>query len=136
MSIKSRRLTLTFTALMRTAIAIFLLSLLLAIQTPVGQLIKFPLLIEHFMKHQQKDGVSLVDFLKNHYDSNHNDADKPEDEQLPFKSVYYYAIGHAIVPGLVQAVSFNELPADRKVQLADNYVLQQHLADIFRPPRA
>ncbi|HET9744643.1 MAG TPA: hypothetical protein VFP97_02955, partial [Chitinophagaceae bacterium] len=69
---------------MRTVATIFLLVLMVSIQTPIGQLFKLPLLIEHFIKHQKRNGVSLIDFLEEHYSSGHNDADLPEDEQLPF----------------------------------------------------
>ncbi len=120
---------------MKTAATIFLLVLMVSIQTPVGQLFKLPLLIEHFIQHQKKDGVSLIGFLDDHYSSNHHDADLPEDEQLPFKSITFYAIGYAIVPGVIKANVLIPVPADNKVIIPDTYTPQQHLASIFHPPR-
>lgn len=120
---------------MRTATTIFLLVLLVSVQTPVGQLFKLPNLIEHFMKHQKQDGVSLITFLQDHYTPDHNDADLPEDEQLPFKNFTFYIIGYAIVPGVIKTSVFNSLPADKKVIFPDTYAPQQHLARIFHPPR-
>lgn len=120
---------------MRTAATILVLVLLMSIQTPVGQLFKFPLLIEHFVKHQKQDGVSLFGFLVDHYTDGHKDADLPEDEQLPFKSIILYSIGYAVVPSVVQTHISVALPADQKVICLDSYVPQQHIASIFHPPR-
>ena len=120
---------------MRIAVTICLLILLVSIQTPVGQLFKFPMLVEHFVKHQNKDGVSLQDFLEDHYNKNHNDADLPEDEQLPFKSTVFYAIGFAVLPGIINTSELIILPAEKKIIFPDLSAPQQHLASIFHPPQ-
>lgn len=120
---------------MRALATIFLLLLLVSIQTPVGQVFKLPMLIEHFIKHQKQEGVSLIDFLQDHYTSDHNDADLPEDEQLPFKNITFYTIGYAIVPDVIKTNVFVPLPADKKVIFPDTYTPQQHFASIFHPPR-
>jgi len=121
---------------MMKAAAIFLLVLLVSIQTPFGQLLKLPLLVEHFKKHQKQDGVSLIVFLEDHYLSHHNDADLPEDEQLPFKNITFNSIGYAIVIPAVQANIFAPLPVKKKISFSDIYTPQQHLASVFHPPRA
>jgi len=120
---------------MMKAATIFLLALLVSIQTPLGQLLKLPLLVEHFIKHQEQDGVSLIDFLEDHYLSDHNDADLPEDEQLPFKNITFNSIGYAIVIPVIQANIFAPLPAKKKMTFPDIYTPQQHLTSIFHPPR-
>ncbi len=120
---------------MRSTVTIFLLVLLASIQTPVGQLFKLPVLIEHFVKHQKQDGFSLIAFLEDHYTSDHKDADFQEDEELPFKSITFHTIGYAIVPGLNKTNVLVPLPTDKKVIFTDTYAPQQHLASIFRPPR-
>lgn len=121
---------------MRTPVTIFLLVLMVSIQTPVGQLFKLPLLIEHLIKHQKQYGVSLFGFLQDHYSPDHNDADLPEDEQLPFKNITFYTIGYAIVPGVFKTTVFITLPADRRIIFPETYTPQQHLGSIFHPPRA
>jgi hypothetical protein len=121
---------------MKTAASIFLLILMLSIQTPLGQLVKLPLLIEHFIKHQKQDGVSMLGFLANHYAADHNDADLPEDENLPFKNISFNTIGYAIVTPASQANVFAPLPADKKVNFPGIYTPQQHLTSIFHPPRS
>lgn len=68
--------------------SIFILSIYLISITELSQLVKLPLLIEHFSEHKQKDGhMSLWKFLHMHYSQNKlNDADHEKDMKLPFKS--------------------------------------------------
>ena len=120
---------------MKKCAAIFLLVLLVSIQTPAGQVFKLPILIEHFMNHQRQDGVSLLGFLQDHYAPNHHDADLPEDEQLPFKNITFYTIGYAIVPGVIRTTVFVEPTGNKKVIFPETYAPQQHLGSIFHPPR-
>ena len=119
---------------MKNAATIFLLVLLVSIQTPLGQLLKLPMLVEHYIKHQKQEVVSFIDFLHNHYASDHTDADLPEDEQLPFKNIPLQAIGYAIVTPETQEGTFVTLPMEKKV-VPDTYSPQKHLASIFHPPR-
>jgi hypothetical protein len=114
---------------------IFLLVLMLSVQSPVGQLFKIPLLIEHFNKHQKQQGLSFIEFLCDHYSSGHNDEDLQEDEQLPFKTLNLYPAGYAIVPGGIKTSACIRVPADKKIIFIDAYAPQQHLARIFHPPR-
>lgn len=66
---------------------IFLASYLLSL-TELNQLIKLPLLVEHFAEHQQNDKeLTLIKFLNMHYSNDDdNDGDNEKDAQLPFKS--------------------------------------------------
>ena len=120
---------------MRSFTTILLLVLLTFTQTPLGQLIKLPILIEHYYKHKLHDGVSLLEFLNDHYASKHYDADQPEDERLPFKTMILQHTDLAVVPAAVKpdfAVCF-EIQA--KLMFRDTYTPQQHLCNIFHPPR-
>ena len=117
------------------ATTIFLLTVMVSIQTPLGQLFKLPLLIEHYIKHQKQDGVSLIGFLKDHYASNHKDADLPEDEQLPFKNTTYHNIAYAIVTLDVHTNIVAPLAIEKKIVLPDTFTPQQHSGSIFHPPR-
>ena len=111
------------------------MSLMLSIQTPLGQLFKLPLLVEHYIIHQKQDSVSLFTFLIDHYSTNNNDRDLPEDEQLPFKNITCYSIGYAIVTSVIQTNILAPLPAEEEIVFSDIYSPQQHLAGIFHPPR-
>jgi hypothetical protein len=114
---------------------IVLLTLFSFTQTPLGQLLKLPVLIEHFQKHQEQNGDSLLGFLKDHYATEHQDADQSEDQQLPFKTVLLQNIGFAVVPGFLSNDLFIDLEIPLKVTLNDACAPQQHLSAIFHPPR-
>lgn len=121
---------------MKTVISIFILVIMVSIQTPVGQFFKLPLLIEHFIKHQKQNGVSFIGFLNDHYSSGHTDNDLPEDNQLPFKNITFHTIGYAIVPGIIKATIILSFHGEKKVVFPETYAQQQHLASIFHPPKA
>ncbi|TAH39919.1 MAG: hypothetical protein EYC69_12495 [Bacteroidetes bacterium] len=70
---------------MKKALALLLFSAYLISTTEIGQLLKLPLLIEHFFKHkEQSESHSIYDFFSMHY-GEHAGSDK-EHEKLPFKS--------------------------------------------------
>lgn len=120
---------------MRTTVAICLLVLLSLTQTPIGQVVKLPFLVEHYYKHRKVEDVSLMRFLVDHYSGQHRDADRSEDEQLPFKMVVLQSMAAAVLPTVVT----NELSVKRyvpeKILCRQNYFPRQHLASIFHPPR-
>lgn len=68
--------------------AIFFIVVLLLAQTPLQQLLKVPVLIEHYKEHKANNGdISFLDYIRLHYFSgNHKDADYDRDMQLPFRA--------------------------------------------------
>jgi hypothetical protein len=120
---------------MKKAVTIFLLVLTISLQTPFGQLIKLPLLVEHYIKHQKQNGVSLINFLEDHYASNHKDADFPEDQQLPFKSTTIDNNNYVVVTPIVQVNAAGPLPTEKKMIIPGRYTPQQHPGSIFHPPK-
>lgn len=52
------------------------------------QLLKTPLLIQHFRLHRENKPTGIIDFLALHYNGKEekNDTDQREDNTLPFKS--------------------------------------------------
>lgn len=120
---------------MKTASAIVLLVLMVSVQTPILQVFKVPALIGHFNKHQQDETVTLIGFLNDHYSPNHNDADLPEDQQLPFKSITLFTMGFAIVPGFIKTTIFVPVVSDNRPAFNGTYSPQMHLTNIFHPPR-
>jgi hypothetical protein len=120
---------------MKNAAAIFLVILLMSVQTPLGQFLKVPLLIEHYIKHQKQDGISFTSFLKDHYAPDHNDGEMPEDEQLPFKELAFQNIGFAIFAPLIQTEVLLPLKAEKRIVFSDGTHPQKHLMSIFHPPR-
>lgn len=72
---------------MKRLISILLLSLYLVSTTELYQLLKMPLLIEHYIQHKNLDPeMSITAFLKIHYDDPVKDSDYDQDQRLPFVS--------------------------------------------------
>ena len=109
--------------------------LMVSTQTPAGELLKLPLLIEHFIKHQQQNGLSFLRFIEEHYTIDHRDADFPEDEQLPFKNITSYNIDYAVLPASFHTIASIPLFVDEKINYQDGYLPRLNLNSIFHPPR-
>jgi hypothetical protein len=75
---------------MKKHIALILLSFYLFSATPLHELLKFPMLVQHFMEHKaQNNQLSFFSFLEMHYASgSSHDVSKGHDMKLPFKSCH------------------------------------------------
>lgn len=108
---------------------------MVSLQTPFGQFLKLPLLVEHFKKHQKLENISLMHFLEDHYTTEHQDSDQPEDEQLPFKNQMLYSIGYAILTPVALSNTVALLPDKIKIVFPDKDIPQEQAGSIFHPPR-
>jgi len=77
---------------MKKTIAISFLFIFLCANTEIGQLLKLPNLIHHFLEHHDHENdhnISFIAFVKSHYNNKqHSDTDKhDEHNNLPFKTV-------------------------------------------------
>lgn len=111
------------------------MTVMVALHTPAGQLLKLPALVTHYMKHQKLEGISFFVFLEDHYVLKHQDADQPEDEQLPFKAAITYTIGYAIVTATVHTPVVIPLAAIKKGSYANTDIPRMFPGGIFHPPR-
>lgn len=124
---------------MNRRIPIFFLLLFTLAQTELHQLLKLPVLIEHFREHRVLDpGKSFLSYLAEHYhDEADQDNDYQRDMQLPFKTT-----------DCITAISFVfELPYSYSIERVfaginkeynihtDNYAVRQNLDNVFQPPR-
>jgi hypothetical protein len=75
---------------MRRVSAIALLFLYLSVNTDLLEIMRFPVLFEHFYEHKQVNReFSFVGFIVLHYfRSDVKDADYERDQQLPFKGTH------------------------------------------------
>ena len=73
---------------MRKIIAISFLFIYACATTELGQVLKLPVLVQHFIKHKQEDKtITFFAFLNMHYaHGDVKDADYDEDMKLPFKT--------------------------------------------------
>jgi hypothetical protein len=118
-------------------LSIYLISL-----TELNQLVKFPLLVKHFIEHKEKDGnLSLWAFLDMHYaHGDVKDADYDEDMKLPFKSHggCVNSFSMAFIPNDV----FNPFtkPAFKETKTysvyQEDFLKSAYLSFIWQPPKS
>lgn len=75
-----------FVALRKTA-AIFMLILFLFANTELHELLRLPVLVQHYLEHRTLNhDESFADFLAEHYSNEHGKSNGKEHHDLPFKS--------------------------------------------------
>lgn len=128
--------------MMKRLLSICLLFCYLISITELSQLMKLPLLIEHFSEHKQKDeGMSLWKFLSLHYSQNtthgtHNEMDM----KLPFKS--HDGCINSVVSESVPSsfYFFSSKPVFSHNNAYSNYTEQfltsAYLSSIWQPPKS
>ncbi|MBS1771238.1 MAG: hypothetical protein JST82_00155 [Bacteroidetes bacterium] len=126
---------------MSRAITIFLISSLIWVQTPIGQLLKIYTLVEHYYEHKSENkDLSILGFLSMHYA--HDTDDHPghdRDMQLPFKQC-------STVSFVISFFEHNGFQLPQKIMYAavtkslSRYTSPFHAAEalskIWQPPRA
>ena len=109
--------------------------------TATKELLKLPVLVEHFYDHQDENkNIRLPAFLVMHYFlEDGTDKDAAEDKQLPFKSADQMATCtfNSLTPP-----SFIQLPAGYSTGLENQFCTHiqlspaaEHLPGIWQPPR-
>ncbi|MET3877219.1 hypothetical protein [Chitinophaga sp. OAE865] len=125
---------------MRKAVAIFLMALYLLGTTEAGQVLKLPLLVEHYIKHKgESPGTTIFSFFKMHYvDPQPYDADYQQDMELPFKTcLYFFTLTPPSILPVLPQLSF-KVPAEAPVMrelMNDEIPPYLPLHSIFQPPR-
>ncbi len=76
-------------AVVKKAISIFFLAIYLLSTTQLGELLKLPILVHHFVEHKTENkNLSFLAFLEIHYaHGSPHDADYDKDMKLPFKTI-------------------------------------------------
>jgi hypothetical protein len=125
---------------MSKKLAILLLSVHLMGNTELGQLLKFPQLVNHFIQHRQENtDLSFVEFLVMHYAG--DDGTKEDDDydrQLPCHNVNQSTVNIAYSPMV------NETPLIKDFfftqnEYSDNMLsvtFPKHVTLILQPPRS
>lgn len=74
---------------MKKTVAILFMFLFLTAHTVLGQVLRLPILIHHYIEHVELENKSLIDFLSEHYADkiNHPDDKHHDHEKLPFKTI-------------------------------------------------
>jgi hypothetical protein len=123
----------------RKASTIFFLVLFVLAQTELHQLMKLPVLIEHFIEHRQlNSSITLLDFLKEHYQGHTvMDNDYQRDMQLPFKTADCLTAISFVFEEPV-SIEFEQQVAEIRKEYnlhKGSFSSSQALHSIFQPPR-
>jgi hypothetical protein len=123
-------------------ICILFLGAYLISSTELRQLLKFPLLIQHYAEHkEQNNNLSLLQFLAMHYnDEDIIDLDYSKDQQLPFKSQDGYT---GTLLSVFEPTHFYSLIPKAEIALPvahtisnDTFISSSFRSSIWQPPKA
>ena len=125
---------------MKRLSALFFFTLYLLSTTEASQLLKLPVIIQHYQEHQQLNKhISFFAFLDMHYmHGSPHDEDYDRDMQLPFKRADHHAsLSPVSVPASVRVVlSAHTIPASPVFIIRnDDHLYSTYYPVIFQPPR-
>jgi len=107
--------------------------------TELDQLLRFPLLIKHYVIHKSENpGITVAMFIKMHYiDPQLFDGDYLEDMQLPFKQADDHClILPTVVPEPFVTLCHETRPLPYEYNLFNSpYTPILNRGNIFKPPR-
>ena len=126
---------------MKKASAILFLTIYLLSTMAAQQLMKLPVVFQHYNEHKQEDkSISVLRFLAIHYlHGSPKDKDYDRDMQLPFKtsgdcvSSIAIAFVSLIVPFTINKPV--EITEKKNYIVLDQYILSSYLASIWQPPK-
>jgi hypothetical protein len=110
--------------------------------TEAYQLLKLPVVFQHFKEHKKEDkNISFLQFLAMHYlHGSPKDKDYERDMQLPFKTSgeYLSSVSPDFVPAVltIPITKTVEAPEKRKLSLQVLYLQSPCLSAIWQPPKS
>lgn len=126
---------------MRQIIALSLLFLYLFTSTEISELLKFPILVQHYKEHQQEHPeITFASFVNQHYTQGDvNDVDRDQDLKLPYKSIdFTHATSFTVLP-TITSLEFNEVIAFELLKAPTNYYnivfSSDNFSTIWQPPK-
>lgn len=124
---------------MKRFIAISFLFLFLTANTALGEILRLPTLLKHYIQHEEKENTSFFEFLKLHYADKINHPDDHQNHhKLPFKTMDFHSL-QVISQDVPVLISFAQIITDSIV--IKNAIRQQQfhsnsfLNNIWQPPR-
>ncbi len=110
--------------------------------TQLHELLKFPLLVEHYMEHkEQNNDLTLWNFLYMHYAyGDVKDADYDKDMKLPFKShtncpttSLSVSLLHSIFTFALKKPAFFE--SKSSFYFGEQFLINAYLSSVWQPPK-
>ena len=122
---------------------IFLIGIYLFCSTELKELVKLPVLFQHFFEHKELDQqMTFLGYLEHHYsDVPHTDNDADRDNQLPFKTNDLFA-GNVLSPAVaphfaIQIKKTSQLIVVQKIRVNNDYVdVLAYTGKIWQPPKS
>lgn len=101
--------------------------------TNMGEVLKVPMFIEHFMEYEG----NLSEFVMEHYDNHKKDADWDLDQELPFINPPIVLTVHAHLPDYTFEI---KKPKEVRIPQKNSIYKEKdfsdlYLSSIFQPPR-
>lgn len=130
---------------MRRVLAILFLSVYLISTTELVQLLKFPMLVEHYFEHKEKNPqINVMEFLALHYEGNHlenhpHDEDYEHDQQLPFiVHIDVLSVSFVLTPPFSFEIETRKLVGKepKALPLDDAFSDNNYLSAIWQPPKS
>jgi hypothetical protein len=131
-----------FTIILKKPISIFFLTVYLFSVTEAGQLVKLPVLFQHFAEHKIQDHhIGILPFLDIHYmHGSPKDKDYSRDMQLPFKKAtgFILIFSANYVPASISFTILKplEIKAGKFFHAKESFLLSSPLSNIWQPPKA
>lgn len=126
---------------LKRPIAILFLAAYLLSTTEVHQLLKLPVVFQHYTEHKKADhSISFLAFLSMHYiQEDPGDGDYERDMKLPFKTCHSCMTANitASVPAQVQLSIEKPARVIRKNRIIprNQFIHSSYLSNIWQPPR-
>lgn len=126
---------------MKKWLAVILLGVYVVSGTELREVMKLPVLVQHYYEHRQLDaGISFTKFLVDHYnDIPHTDNDEERDNQLPFKRVDTNMFTSPVLPAtFTVALKKPVAPVvcDTPYPKNDNLLPSASISKIWQPPKS
>jgi hypothetical protein len=129
--------------ILKKLITIFFLAVYLFATTDAYQLLKLPVVFQHFAEHRAENkNIGFLEFLDMHYmHGSPKDADYDRDMQLPFKKACPDCASCIVAAAFVPLTVHYSVEKPIRITEQKNYVIQEqlltssYLANIWQPPK-
>ncbi len=127
---------------MKKYVSIVLLFFYVFSMTEVHQLLKAPILVEHYLEHKSEDkSLTLISFLEMHYLNGFTkDADYEKDMKLPFKTTQDNCFNAVVLLPTPEKFELNgDVYGDNfkstKILQKNQIFISNYLSAIWQPPK-